>query len=911
MVKARVQRSVAGMTAGLVIFCLGLPAGAEMGMPRLKPPPPGPQYVTRADILYLAEVQKAVEKRDWSTARAMTDRLSSPVSKSLGRWFYFYAEDPLVSVMEADAFLDTHPDWPGIAKIQSHVEKRITANASARSILDFFETRDPVTGEGMLALARAEFAVGKSEAGEVYVKEAWKRFNFTLQDEQRLIASYGRYLSVDDHIARIDRLLWSREVSAAKRVFHFLPARDRRMADARAALLLGQENAATLFNSLKDDERLDSGVLAAAVRYYRRREEEPRAVSLAMQAPTDPATLRNPVRWWEERQLLMRWALQERRYEDAYNMAARHGLEPGQQFSEAEFNAGWIALRFMNAPERAETHFAALAGAVGAPISVSRAYYWLGRAAESKGALDLAKVRYREAARHIYTYYGQLAAERLGGEALKVAFAAPVTPTPQDLARFSSRPAVHALRALSDMGDAKTFLIFSYHIDDHLETPGEYAELARLADRVGATHVKVRAGKVGVGRGAFVGDAVYPLVHIPDRARRFAPAEVILGITRQESEFNPRAYSSAGARGLMQLLPTTAEITAKKEGIPYSRAGLLDDPEYNMTLGAAHLSHLFARYNNSRILTYVAYNAGPNRAVQWIERYGDPRAAGVDPVDWVELIPFQETRNYVQRVLENSQVYRARLDDAPIAGKLAADIELGGTSRRAGLTPNRQFAGTLPPLPERTARFADAASLVDLKPPGPETEPAEPPPPTPSLETGALPGNVLDEADGADYLGDAPRTAASRPKGRLAVERAAQAKTATARPAAQAPSVAPALMGRQPPPPAAAPSARSPQSLPAASAPSVGSQTKAAPANPLVMAPIVASGEEASASPAQPSATQSAQGDECQTYRDYIAATAGADASAADLNSGMLAEVRGGGRACEERDAPAPADARE
>jgi soluble lytic murein transglycosylase len=852
-----------------------------MGVPRLKPPPPGPQYATRSDIMLLAEIQKAIDKRDFPTAKAMTERLSSPVSKSLGRWFYFYAEDPLVSLMDADAFLDTHPDWPGIAKIQSHVEKRITTNASSRSVLDFFETRDPVTGEGMLALARAEFAVGKADAGKVYVKEAWKRFNFTLQDEQRLIASYGRHLSVDDHIARADRLLWNREVTAARRVLHFLPAREKRMAEARAALLLGQENAATMFYSLKDDERLDSGVLAAAVRYFRRREEEPRAVTLAMQASTDPAALRNPVRWWEERQLLMRWALEEQRYEDAYNMAAAHGLEPGQQFAEAEFNAGWIALRFLNAPERAETHFAALAGSVGAPISLSRAYYWLGRAAESKGALDLANVRYREAARHIFTYYGQLAAERLGGDFLKVVFPPPVTPTPQDLARFSARPAVHALRVLSDMGDAKTFLTFSYHIDDQLETPGEYAELARLADRIGATHVKVRAGKVGVGRNAFVGDAVYPLVSIPEQARRYAPGEVILGISRQESEFNPRAYSSAGARGLMQLLPSTAEITAKKEGLKYSRAALLDDPEYNMTLGAAHLSHLFARYNQSRILTYVAYNAGPNRAVQWIERFGDPRSAGIDPVDWVELIPFQETRNYVQRVLENSQVYRARLNDAPIAGKLAGDIELGGAPKRAGLVPNRLFAGTLPPLPERTARFADAADLVDLDPPspGPEPAPAETTPASGDLETG-LPGSALDEADSADYLGDGPRLASTKPKGRLAVERAAEARANPTPTANQIPA-----------PPRLAPSAATSPASPAT--------------NPPAMAPIRALEDKPPSTPRSVNALSSDAS--CQTYRDYIATTARENASAADLNSGMLAEARSGARACEEDPGGAPA----
>lgn len=300
-----------------------------------------------------------------------------------------------------------------------------------------------------------------------------------------------------------------------------------------------------------------------------------------------------------------------------------------------------------------------------------------------------------------------------------------------------------------------------------------------------------------------------------------------------------------------------------------------------MTLGAAHLSHLFARYNQSRILTYVAYNAGPNRAVQWIERFGDPRSAGIDPVDWVELIPFQETRNYVQRVLENSQVYRARLNDAPIAGKLAGDIELGGAPKRAGLVPNRLFAGTLPPLPERTARFADAADLVDLDPPspGPEPAPAETTPASGDLETG-LPGSALDEADSADYLGDGPRLASTKPKGRLAVERAAEARANPTPTANQIPA-----------PPRLAPSAATSPASPAT--------------NPPAMAPIRALEDKPPSTLRSVNALSSDAS--CQTYRDYIATTARENASAADLNSGMLAEARSGARACEEDPGGAPA----
>jgi soluble lytic murein transglycosylase len=853
-------RTAAALAAGLAALWAG--ADAQVS-PRLKPAARGLEYSTPGDLERLKEIKKAIDKRDWASAKALAAGLSSPVAQSMGRWRYFYAEDPLVRIEEADAFLDSHPGWPALAKIQTHVERRIPNTASAKSVLDFFETRDPLTGEGMIQLIRAEFAAGRPDAGAAYAQEAWKRFNFAAEDEQRFVTLYGRYLSPDDHIARVDRLLWSREATAARRVFARLPARERRMAEARAALILGAENGPTLFNSLPDDERLDSGVLLAAVRHYRRRDEEPRAIALAMQAPADPVALRNSVRWWEERQLLMRWALEERRYADAYAMAAGHGLDPGMEFSEAEFNAGWIALRFMNSPERAETHFAALAGTVGAPISLSRAFYWLGRSAEAKGDETLARTRYADAARYIYTFYGQLAAERLGAPATAQTFAEPIAPTPEDKAAFSSRPLAHALRLLSELGDGDAFLVFAYHLDDQLETPGEYVELARLADRIGATHVTVRAGKVGVGRGAFAAEVVYPLIHIPDQARRYAPAEIILGLSRQESEFNPRAYSRAGARGMMQLLPTTAQITAKKEGLAYSRSRLLEDPEYNLVIGAAHLSHLFARFNSSRIMTFVAYNAGPNRVGQWIETFGDPRSPSVDPVDWVELIPFAETRNYVQRVLENTQVYRSRLDGTPIAGMLASDMELGGGSNRAGRLPGRQFAGTMPPLPDRTKKYAEAAKAGVLAPPAPEPAPASVgPQPAPQATATSLgmsaASNEFAGKDSADFIGDAPGQALRR---QIPV-----------------PRLEPTRLKPPAPPPVAPNSLQTPNAEPLSPAIS-----GAAAPRPIALP----SGE----TPVTPNA-------QCSTYRDYVASTEGENAQAADLNAGMLAELQGGGGSC-------------
>jgi soluble lytic murein transglycosylase len=425
---------------------------------------------------------------------------------------------------------------------------------------------------------------------------------------------------------------------------------------------------------------------------------------------------------------------------------------------------------------------------------------------------------------------------------------------------------------LTDLKDDRAFLIFSYHIDDRLQSPGEFRELADLAMKIGAPHVAVRAGKVATRAGAFVGDVAYPEIYVPKQAARYAPAEVILGLSRQESEFNPKAFSRAGARGLMQLIPTTAQITAKKEGLPYRREALLTDPHYNMTLGSAHLSHLISKYQGSWIMTFAAYNAGPNRVDQWVEAYGDPRGAAIDPLDWIEQIPFEETRNYVQRVLENSQIYRSRLAKAPIAGSLAMDIERGAERGRIGAIPALSAPGVIPDVQPRIAALAEAV-LVPL---AIVAEAA------PHVRLKPQPVNVR-AAEGSETANKTD-TRARRPLFR-------QKKT--------------------PPPPAGEHEEGRPADARATvkqAAPKEVVETQnsvPAPAEaPLVMAPV--DGEAAARAESEtryseeglvPPAEQSAV-DPCAGYTDFIAETAKEEASADDLNAGALAELLGGDSPC-------------
>lgn len=890
---------------GLAVFLL--PASAYSAVaPRLKPPAPGPTYLSVNDRDRLIEVAGALKYKRFSDARMAVQGISDPIAKSLGDWMRLMAEDPTVTVVEADAFLDAHDDWPAQRRILTYIEKRLTNNVPAESILALFDSREPATGEGKIHLARAHFASGNQETGEQYLRDAWINHNFSLAEERRITKVYSNRLTRTDHAARVDRLLWARQVTNARRIFSRLTGADRRAAEARASLLLGASGAPGLYQRLSRDQQLDPGMIHAAVRHYRRRGEEQYALSLAAEGPQDPDAWDKPDRWWDERQLLMRWALREGRFTEAYRAAAEHGQKDGGDFAEAEFYAGWIALRFFNDAERAKTHFLALASSVGTPISRSRAYYWLGRAAKANGDEELAEKYYNYASQHYYSYYGQLAAEKIGGDAASRRFAQPLQSTPAERALFSSRPTVAALRMLSDLNLDYEFMVFAYHVDDQLMYPGEYVELAKLANGEGAPHLTVRAGKVAVHKDVFTPDVAYPLIFVPEEAQRFVAPEIILGLSRQESEFNPRAFSRAGARGVMQLIPSTAQLTARKEGLRYSRSALLDDPVYNMTLGSAHLSHLLERYDGSLVMTLAAYNAGPHRVTRWIEEYGDPRSSEVDPIDWVEHIPFSETRNYVQRVLENVQVYRGRIHSDAIPGKLASDLERGGPQNRAAngaaapskvMLANSVSNTTLPPMPARTVQKAQQYAqliLPSMSRPGPDDSASD--------ETEATPLAPLEDNNQSSPSNDKAADNTAAPTNTTTLVEvleepiAAPTQTNTADAQAVAPSEAPAQIVVQTPEEIVLPQ------------PDEQTEPEAKESGKIVTAydflpPWPGDSDAGAANTADNTALISAQDDEqaidpCLAYRDFLVRNAEEEPEAADLNASMLAELKGGGR-CE------------
>ncbi len=700
-----IRRLQAVLFSVFLVLSSGITLAKVPPLPTLKPPAPESPYISSIDEGKLRSVFEALERRNYDLANVLRTQIDAPTARAVADWAYLRSSADNLSSLEISRFLDQNYGWPDERRLREKAEDSFTDATPAEEIFAFFDKRDPVTSDGHLQLARAFLSRGNRDAATAQIKAAWINFNHTSRQETELLNAYGGFLSPQDHWEKADRQLFDIRATATRRILNYVPSERRAEALTRIAFLLNDRNAPSLYNNLPADSQQDAGVLLAAVRHYRRMDQEPLAITYAGLAPLDPVSLRDPGAWFYERKLLARWALKNARFEDAYILSAYSGLEDGADFAEAEFMAGWVALRFLGDAERAKAHFAFLATGVTSSISRSRGEYWLGRAFAAAGEESMARQHYLVAGAYPYTYYGQLALQELGPDAPQVIFPqAPAEPDANDLTVFEARPMVHAMHILAEIGEDVHFDRFARALDDQIQSEGEVLAYYDLVIGERKTYLAVRGGKVARNNGAEVPHVIYPLYSVPDSAARYVETPLILGLSRQESEFNPRAYSSARARGMMQLLSSTAQITARKEGLPFSSSRLLSDPDYNMTLGAAHLSHLLDRFNGSYIMVMGAYNAGPHRVDRWVEEYGDPRDPNVDPIDWIELVPFSETRNYIMRVIENTQVYRSRIEGQPLGAGILADITRGGG--------NRDAIGVMPPSP----RLMIQASLADPEP---------------------------------------------------------------------------------------------------------------------------------------------------------------------------------------------------
>jgi soluble lytic murein transglycosylase len=580
----------------------------------------------------------------------------SPVAAKLVTWMWISQAGSRLGFDQVTDFIRQNPTWPAQDLMERRAEETLSDATDDLKIIAWFKPREPLTGEGKLHLAEALLRTGQAQAGTEWLRRAWIGGTFNARDESEILKRHRDLLRHEDHVARLDRLLWDDDSAAARRMLPRVPEDVRALAEARLALIGFLPGVERLVGRVPPALRNDLGLAYDRVRWRRQKGHDDQALEILL---TVPANAMHADRWWFERQTQARRALAGGRISDAYKLASQHGDVDIRNFIDAEWLSGWLALRFLHEQQVALTHFARIYDTVTTPVSKARGAYWAGRSVEVLGDAAAAKHWYETAAAHATTYYGQLAALKLGRTGGLTLPPEP-EPTAAEITAFQGKDLVQAASLLAGIGLDERLRPFILRLSDLSRTPADHKQVAELADRLGHVELGVVAAKRSARNGVILVDRAFPLFDLPRGGDR-PEQPLVLAVSRQESEFNPLAISSAGARGLMQLMPATARSMAKVLRVAYQPELLTADPAYNAKLGSRYLSDLLDNYGGSYVLTLAAYNAGDSRVRQWIRDWGDPRRPEVDAIDWIELIPFAETRNYVERVFEGLQVYRQRL----------------------------------------------------------------------------------------------------------------------------------------------------------------------------------------------------------------------------------------------------------
>lgn len=634
-----------------------------------------------AEIARLRLGVASADSGDWVGVRNARAGATDPLVRRILQWRVASDMAAPASFDEIRTALDQLQNWPGRETMRRRAEQQIFDSAlTFNQRAAWLQAGGPISGDGKVALAQSLRAIGETAQATAIIRQTWRENILTPRAESIALMEFSSNLTAADHAARVDWALWRDDRATANRLMARLAAEDRSVAQARIALQTRpRKGLQAAVDRVPASRSEDPGLLYDRVRYIRRDGRPEDAMPIAARISPASAPLAGREALFKERRLYVPRALKAGNRARAYALVAENGLSSGEAFADAEWLAGWLALRFTREPAAADRHFARLDANVTAPVSKARALYWRAMSQKALNQDEAAQIALTDAAKLNFTYYGQIAASRVE-RAPVLSFGERSLVTPAARAEFESREVVRALKLMAEVGDQRDFESIAFFLDDQLTTPLEHEMLALIARERSYTRTAVRSAKAGMRRGIIAPDAAYPLLDLPADARKPGRPEpaLILAITRQESEFDSRAHSSAGARGLMQLMPATARITARTEGLPYQPNWLVDDPSYNVTLGAAYLQHLLEQWNGSYVLTIASYNAGPGRPREWIGDWGDPRASNTDVIDWVELIPFTETRNYVQRVLENVQVYRHRLAGTPVPLRIEQDLRRGG-----------------------------------------------------------------------------------------------------------------------------------------------------------------------------------------------------------------------------------------
>jgi soluble lytic murein transglycosylase len=645
----------------------------------------------------LAAVRQAIDlvrKGKTGEATAIGKTIADPAAQKLVEWFILRHPDGDANFNRFAAFIADNPHWPSMALFRRRAEVRLWQERSDAATVRRFIAGQPASAKGRFALARVLLAEGDRDGAARLVREAWRSDELSDRAETEAFEAFRDLLTGEDHRARMDKRIGAKDFSGASRAARRLDDQDRSIVKACAAVAANATKALDLLDAVATEARQDLGYTLCRISWMVRQNRLEDATWLMLAAAPETMALQDTDEWWRQRRVLARKLLDQGKFQNAYQVV-RDAAPPANEYYRADshFMPGWIALRYLNDPATARVHFAHIDDGASNPIVLARANYWRGRAAEAIGAKDEVRASFEAAARYPTAYYGQLARAKLGLD--KIELRLPLQPDPVNLPQALDE-LVRAADMLYTLGEGDVALYFVTDLAEQSADVTALAALGELTGRRNDARAMLQIGKSALGRGLALDPYAFPTIGIPQHSPIGPQIDrsIIYSVARTESAFDQRDKSPANAVGLMQVTPEAGRDTAKRFGVSYDWERMVSDPVYNTQMGAAELSALLQEYKGCHIMTFAGYNAGRGRVRDWVKLYGDPRDPNVDAIDWVERIPFSETRNYVQRVMENLQVYRVRFDTgAPLVSKfeqpLGAAQEVSSALPRPSAQPSQ------------------------------------------------------------------------------------------------------------------------------------------------------------------------------------------------------------------------------
>jgi len=629
------------------------------------------KFFNKKDFAIAKKAISEMEKSQWTKALSTSSRAKDKSINNFILWRYLLTNGNQASFFDYLAFIDKNKDYPRIDRIRYLAEHKLdTKEISPKKIVNWFADKEPLSGFGKMILGESNILIGNEELGKKQIKEGWIDADLSSNELKFFRSKFKKYLDEKDYINRAEYLAWNNKYWDLKRILPYLPKDYELLYNARQLLMSKSYGVDEAIKKVPDKFVNDAGLNYDRLKWRRKRGRIDGSVEILLKVKNTKDYLVRPDLWWEEREIISRSLIYDKKFELAYKISSNHGLSEGSEFAEAEWMSGWIALSFLKDPLLAKDHFQNFYNNVSYPISTARGAYWLGKTFKTLKDKDQSNKWFEEATKYLTTYYGQLAFMELnpnGNFELE-----------QDMEidtkykiNFFDKELVKIIYLLDELDKDKYTKNILRHIANDNVAAGSEILAAELATNIGRFDFAIQISKIASYEKRFHNKYNYPIISTPKliNGRKIPETAFILSIIRQESEFDMSANSHAGAKGLMQLMPYTAKLVSKQAKLPYSKSRLTTDPEYNINLGSHYIAGLILDYDGAYPFAVAAYNAGPNRVKYWKKINKDPQKNQINYVDWIELIKFRETRNYVQRVLENYNVYRYILEKKPIPMK--------------------------------------------------------------------------------------------------------------------------------------------------------------------------------------------------------------------------------------------------